>query len=88
MWPRFDWSITLGTLIHLVALLVGFVWAWVKMRDRLVAIETKLAPVWAWWVATGPQSERPLRARSLEEMEQEIRALQYLVERRREGLGP
>lgn len=78
MWPRVDWAISLGTIVHLVSLLMGLVWAYIKVRERLVAIETKLDPLWLWWT----EKAHP-RQPTCEELEDDIRALQRIVAARR-----
>jgi hypothetical protein len=45
----FDASINLGTVVQTVTGVVVVVGAYFKIRERLVAIETKLGPMWSWW---------------------------------------
>jgi len=40
---KFDWTVSLGTLIHITVLLIVVTTAWVSMNVRIGATETRLA---------------------------------------------
>jgi hypothetical protein len=46
---KFDWNISLGTIIHLFGMVVCVVGLYVKLNDRLSALETKVDIIFAWW---------------------------------------
>lgn len=47
----FDWTISLGTLISVGALIVTLVVLHAKNVRRLAEIETKVQAMWAWFAA-------------------------------------
>lgn len=46
---HFDGTVTLGDLLHIGATLGAILVAYFKLRERMVAIETKLEPLWGWY---------------------------------------
>jgi hypothetical protein len=44
-----DMTVTLGNVIQTVVVLGGLFVSYVKQREQLAAIETKLNPLWDWW---------------------------------------
>lgn len=47
---RYDNSVSLGNLLTIVALVVSVLGATVDIRERLVAIEQKVAPLWSAFI--------------------------------------
>ena len=43
---KFDWTITLGTVVNLAGMLVGVVIIWGRFR----ALETKVDAMWRWFM--------------------------------------
>ena len=54
--PIFDPTITLGAVLQVVTLLIGGGAVYVRISNRLTALETKLDVIYKWWER---QSERP-----------------------------
>jgi hypothetical protein len=48
---RFDPTISLGTVVHLVILVATVVGMYVKLSNRIVQLETKIELMYAWWKA-------------------------------------
>lgn len=46
-----DMKVTLGNVIEIAVILGGIFLSHVKQRERMVAIETMLGPLWTWWNA-------------------------------------
>lgn len=45
---RFDWSINLGTLIHLAGLLIGGTVLYMKLTGRMKSTEQHVARLYVW----------------------------------------
>lgn len=46
--PRFDWTISLGTVIHLVSLLVAGVVLYMRLTQRMNTTERRVARLHVW----------------------------------------
>ena len=46
---RFDWTITFGTLVHLVGMIIAGGLVYTKLSDRLARLETKVDMIYEWW---------------------------------------
>ena len=46
---RFDGTISLGTVIHIVVLVAAMFTAWSQLDSRLTRIEATIQPVVRWW---------------------------------------
>jgi hypothetical protein len=58
---KLDLTITLGNIITIGVMLGGIFIAFQKLKERLVAIEVQMAPIWKWF------TERQARAMSAED---------------------
>lgn len=47
---QFDWTISLGTVLHGIVVLGGLFMVYVKMEHRLTSMETKINAMWHWWM--------------------------------------
>lgn len=46
----FDTTVTLiGLGVQIATLVVGGITLYVKIRERITAVETKITPMWSWW---------------------------------------
>lgn len=45
-----DLTITLGNIISGAGTIAAVVVAYMKIRDRLIVVETRLEPLWSEWV--------------------------------------
>jgi hypothetical protein len=49
--PLFDWTLSIGNLIGVAAMLIGFFWA---LSVRMRAMETKVESMWNWFIGQMP----------------------------------
>ncbi len=45
-----DMTITLGNVLQIAATIVALFAAYVRIRERLITIETRLGPMWDDWL--------------------------------------
>jgi len=55
---RMDMTITLGNLVQIGVVVVGIFMAYTKLKERLIAIETQLGPVWADFIERRREQRR------------------------------
>ncbi|SRR5258708_27717170 len=48
-WYKFEPTISLGTILTGVTIVLLLLAAWIKFSNRLAVIETMLQPIWEWW---------------------------------------
>lgn len=62
---HFDLTITLGNILQTVIILLAIAAGYIKLRERLVTIETKIEPLWTEYTARATQkwwADPPRRA--------------------------
>jgi hypothetical protein len=47
--PQFDWSISLGTVIQVAVIIIGFIKIYNAIERRLSGLEMRMDPIWRWF---------------------------------------
>jgi hypothetical protein len=47
--PQIEWSISIGTIIQIVVVIVGFIKIYNTIERRLSGLELKMDPIWCWF---------------------------------------